>query len=126
MINGNTEYLEVPEEINEKGGFVWEKQSNDGLNSQGQLHSSDNRTRGGGFQKCFLGSPTMINNYIYFTNALGVVYVIDSNVEKFDESAIVAINDLGEKGKTWTVNSLSFANGNIYHRTMKEIVCIGK
>ncbi len=126
MVNGNTEYLEVPEEINETGGFVWEKQSNDGLNSQGQLHSSDSRTRGGGFQKCFLGSPIMINNYIYFTNALGIVYVIDSNAKKLDESAIVAINDLGERGKTWTVNSLSYANGNIYHRTMKEIICIGK
>ncbi|MDO5980207.1 PQQ-binding-like beta-propeller repeat protein [Flavivirga spongiicola] len=123
---GKTEYLEVPEEMSEDGGYIWKKQSNDGLNSQGQLHSSDNRTRGGGFQKCFLGSPTVINDYIYFTSAIGIVYVIDANAEKLDESAIIAINDLGERGKTWTVNSLSFASGNIYHRTMKEIVCIGK
>lgn len=123
---GTTEYLEVPEEIDENNNFIWTKQSNDGLNSNGQFHSSDKRTRGGGFQKCFLGSPTMINDYIYFTNALGIVYVIDSNADELNESAIIAINDLGERGKTWTVNSLSFANGNIYHRTMKEIICIGK
>lgn len=127
VISGNTEYIEVPEEIANDGSFIWDiRQSNDGLNAQGQLNAFDARTRGGGFQKCFLGSPTMINNYIYFTNAVGIVYVIDANSEKFDESAIIAINDLGEKGTTWTVNSLSFANGNIYHRTMKEIICIGK
>tara|TARA_B100000809_G_scaffold200926_1_gene201371 strand:- start:24461 stop:24667 length:207 start_codon:yes stop_codon:yes gene_type:complete len=68
----------------------------------------------------------MVNNYIYFTNALGIVYVIDANAKKMDASALIAVNDLGKRGETWSVNSLSFANGHIYHRTMKEIICIGK
>lgn len=96
------------------------------MNSKGQLHSNDTRVLGDGFQRSFLGSPVMINNYIYFTNAIGMVYVIDANAERFDESALVSVNDLGEKGKTWTVNTLSFANGHIYHRTLKEIICIGE
>ncbi|GAA4237629.1 hypothetical protein GCM10022291_24950 [Postechiella marina] len=126
VITGINEHIEMPQEINEDGSFVWRKdQKNDGLNAKGQLHALDARTRGDGFQKCFLGSPTMINNYIYFTNAIGLVYVVDANAKTFDASAIVAVNDLGKKGETWSVNSLSFANGHIYHRTMKEIICIG-
>lgn len=124
---GRNEHLEVPREIAEDGQKIWKTvQKNDGLNSQGQMHSSDNRTRGDGFQKCFLGSPTMVNNYIFFTNALGIVYVIDANAEKFDQSALVSVNDLGKKGETWSVNSLTYANGKLFHRTMKEVICIGK
>lgn len=124
---GKNEHIEVPREIDSHGNFVWKKeQKNDGLNSQGQMHGADGRTRGSGFQKCFLGSPTMVNNYIFFTNAIGMVYVIDVNANKFDESAIVAVNDLGKAGETWTVNTLTYANGKIYHRTMKEIICIGE
>ncbi|NIJ44910.1 outer membrane protein assembly factor BamB [Wenyingzhuangia heitensis] len=125
VITGLNEHLEVPNDIDANGKYIYgHPQTNDGLNSKGQLNAADARTRGNGFQKCFLGSPTMINNYIYFTNAVGMVYVIDANTEKLDESALVAVNDLGESGKTWSVNSLSYANGKIYHRTMKEVICI--
>ncbi|MDO7136144.1 hypothetical protein [Algibacter lectus] len=127
MVTGKNEHLELPHEKNADGSFIWKTpQTNDGLNAKGQLHSNDTRVLGDGFQRSFLGSPVMINNYIYFTNAVGMVYVIDANAERFDESALVSVNDLGEKGKTWTVNTLSFANGHIYHRTLKEIICIGK
>lgn len=125
VLTGLNEHLELPRDVDSNRNYIWKHaQTNDGLNSQGQLNAADARTRGNGFQKCFLGSPTMINNYIFFTNAVGMVYVIDVNAEKFDESALVAVNDLGESGKTWSVNSLSYANGKIYHRTMKEVVCI--
>ncbi|MGY6650283.1 outer membrane protein assembly factor BamB family protein [Wenyingzhuangia sp. IMCC45574] len=124
-ITGLNEHLEVPRDLDVDGNYVYgHPQTNDGLNSKGQLNAADARTRGNGFQKCFLGSPTMINNYVFFTNAVGMVYVIDANAKTFDESALVAVNDLGESGKTWSVNSLSYANGKIYHRTMKEVICI--
>jgi len=55
-----------------------------------------------------------------------MVYVVDTTAKTFDQSALVAVNDLGKPGQTWTVNSMSFGNGHIYHRTMKEIICIGK
>ena len=124
-ITGENVFLEVPREINNDGSYVWHTaQANDGLNSKGQRHCSDGRVRGSGFQKCFLGAPTMLNNNIYFTNAIGMVYVIDTTTENFDETALLAVNDLGNKGETWTVNSMSFSNGKIFHRTLKEIVCI--
>ncbi|WP_139957004.1 outer membrane protein assembly factor BamB family protein [Flavicella sediminum] len=126
-LTGKNEHIEVPQEIDADGKYIWaQAQKNDGLNAQGQLHAFDARTRGDGFQKCFLGSPTMVNNYVFFTNAIGLVYVIDASADVLDANALVAVNDLGKQGETWTVNSMTYANGHIYHRTMKEIICIGK
>lgn len=127
VATGKNEHLEVPREIADDGSYIWKAgQKNDGLNSKGQRQSGDKRTLGGGFQKCFLGSPTMINEFLFFTNAIGMVYVVDTSAAKFDKSALISVNDLGKRGETWTVNSLSYANGRIYHRTLKEIICIGK
>ncbi|WP_298488159.1 PQQ-binding-like beta-propeller repeat protein [uncultured Maribacter sp.] len=127
VVAGKNEHLEVPRDLDSQNDFIWKNEhTNDGLNSKGQLNAFDARTRGNGFQKCFLGSPTIINNYVFFTNAVGMVYVIDANAKNFDASALVAVNDLGKSGETWTVNSLSYANGKIYHRTMKEVVCISE
>ncbi|RKR12166.1 putative pyrroloquinoline-quinone binding quinoprotein [Maribacter vaceletii] len=127
VATGLNEHIEVPRDIDRDNNFIWKIQhTNNGLNSKGQLNAFDTRTRGNGFQKCFLGSPTMINNYIFFTNAVGMVYVIDATVEEMNESALVAVNDLGKSGKTWTVNTMSYANGKIYHRTMKEVICISE
>jgi hypothetical protein len=57
---------------------------------------------------------------------LGVVYVLDSGAEVWDEKALLAINDMGPATQTWSLASLSVAHGRIYHRTMKEVICIGK
>lgn len=122
---GHIEYLEVPREFDQDGAFVWKTpHTNDGLNAKGQLHGADARTRGDGFQKSFPGSPAVVNNLIFFTNALGIVYVVDTDAEHLDQTALVAVNDLGKKGETWTVNSMTYARGRIYHRTLKEIICI--
>ncbi len=56
---------------------------------------------------------------------LGLTYVIDGHAAVLDERALIAVNDLGPVGQTWSLNSLSFANGLIYHRSMKEAVCLG-
>ena len=44
----------------------------------------------------------------------GTVYVLDWNVETFDENAVVAINDLGLAGNSYQRGSPSFANGKIF------------
>ncbi|NQZ57914.1 MAG: serine/threonine protein kinase related protein, partial [Lentisphaeraceae bacterium] len=123
-ITGKTSLVEIPTEVDANGNFIWKTpQTNDGLNSRGQRNGADSRTLGGGTQKCFLGSPTLINDNIYFTNAIGLTYVVDTKSE-LTPASILSVNDLGKRGQTWTVNSLSFANGNIYHRSMKSVVCI--
>ena len=128
---GKTEHLELPTEVIRTKGqadkYVWRsEENNSGLNAQGQRHGADARTRGDGNQKCFLGSPTVVNDKIYFTNALGLTFVIDSQQKELNKNSLIAVNDLGARGETWSVNSLSYANGNIYHRDMKAVVCIGE
>ncbi|WDE98779.1 PQQ-binding-like beta-propeller repeat protein [Lentisphaera profundi] len=127
--SGKTETLELPTELirgkdKEDQWLYQTKETNDGLNSKGQRHAGDSRTRGDGFQKCFLGSPTAVNGKVYFTSALGLTYVLDANAAIFNEKALIAVNDLGERGKTWTVGSLTYANGKIYHRDLKAVVCV--
>ena len=55
----------------------------------------------------------------------GKVQVLDGQVKDFDENALVSFNDLGKFGETWSVNTPSFSNGWLYHRTMKELICVG-
>ena len=56
----------------------------------------------------------------------GTVYVIDAYAKTLDKNALIAINDLGLAGKTWTLASFSYANGRLSMHTMKEVLCIGK
>ncbi|MCH2208924.1 MAG: PQQ-binding-like beta-propeller repeat protein [Lentisphaerales bacterium] len=124
--SGAYSVVEVPTELTADGQPIWRgKHSNDTANSKGQVHGPDSRTRGDGFQKCFPGAPVVINGLIYFTSPLGITYVVDSKKD-FGPDAVVAVNDLGKQGQTWTVGSPSFANGKLYHRTLKEVICIGR
>ena len=69
-------------------------------------------------------SPILVGKYLIFPVVTGTVYVIDTTKTLEKGKALVAINDLGEAGKTWTLSSLSYAQGKLYARTMKEIICI--
>ena len=53
-----------------------------------------------------------------------MVYVLKWNAAVLDENALVSISDLGPAGKTWSLSSLSYSEGKIYARTMKELICI--
>ena len=129
--SGKTEYLELPSQINPtaRGLEAWtfgKVQPNNTRNSRGFDVAQDPRIKLGGFTKSFLGAPTVVNDRIYFTSMTGLVYVLDANAKTFDRSAILAVNDLGPAGETWTVNSITYADGRLYHRTMKEVVCISE
>jgi outer membrane protein assembly factor BamB len=129
---GKTEYLELPSQVlqGENGQpdqFVWgDVQTNDTRNSRGLDVAADKRIKLGGFTKSFLGAPTVVNDRIYFTTMIGLTYVIDANAKEFDNSALLAVNDIGPVGQTWSVNSISYANGRLFHRSMKEVICIGR
>ena len=56
---------------------------------------------------------------------IGTVYVVDTSAKKLDENALLSVSDLGLAGQTWTLSSFSYANDRLYHRTMKEVLCIG-
>ncbi|MDA0349611.1 MAG: hypothetical protein O3C20_19645, partial [Verrucomicrobia bacterium] len=65
------------------------------------------------------------NDYVYFSTMIGMTYVVDSQQAVFDESALVSINDLGSAGSTWSLSSPAYANGKLYHRGLRHVVCIG-
>jgi hypothetical protein len=97
------------------------------VNSRGQDVGAEDRSRTDGWEiPAFWGSPIAINGNIYFTTMPGITYVVNAKAKVLDESAIVAINDLGPSGDTWTLNTPSFSDGRLYHRTLKEAICIGK
>ena len=41
-----------------------------------------------------------------------------------DAKALIAVNDLGPLGDTWSLSGPSLAEGVLYHRSGKELVAI--
>jgi hypothetical protein len=93
-------------------------------NSRGIDVADDKRSKRDGWWWCFNGNTIAVNQHLYFTFMGGKVQVVDGQARDFDESALVSFNDLGKFGETWSVNTPSFSNGRLYHRTMKELLCI--
>ena len=128
---GKTEYLELPVTVIRKPGeqdeFVYGVEvKTSTLNSHGAEAAGNPRSRSDGANfPVFWGSPTNINGVLYFHTTLGITYAIDADAPVLDASAVLAVNDLGPSGETWSLNSISYADGIIYHRSLKELVKIG-
>jgi hypothetical protein len=122
------EYLQIPFPTppvagqTEKNGNVFYPKMT--INSRGIDVAEDQRSGRTGWWWCFNGNTIAVNQYLYFTFMCGRVQVIDGQAKRFDETAIVALNDLGTFGETWSVNTPSFSCGRLYHRTLKELICI--
>ncbi len=128
---GKVEYLELPvsvvREIGKPDRFLYgEAQRTATLNSRGIDPVKEDRSRTDGFEiPAFWGSPTAVNDHIYFTTTLGLTYVIDGAAKVLDEHALLSVSDLGPVGDTWSLNSISYANGRLFHRSLREVLCIG-
>lgn len=128
---GKVEYLQVPVQVsrmeNEEDLILWNDHiPSDASNSRGMKTAMDRRAQRDGWGHVTLGSPIAVNEYVFFSTMIGMTYVVNAQSEIFDGSALVAINDLGPAGKTWSLSSPSYANGKMYHRGLKYIVCIEK
>ena len=131
LATDKVEYLELPvqviREADKPDVFVWGKpMPSSTINSRGIDATGDPRSKRDGWYWCYLGSPTVFDGKLYITTMLGITYVIDARAKVLDERALLAVNDLGQTGQTWSLNSISYANGRLYHRSMKEVVCIGR
>jgi len=130
--SGKAEYLQVPVQVVRKAGqeenVLWGVAlENDTRNSRGiDIGVVDKRSKGDGWGHVSAASPIAVGSKIFLPTMVGMVYVIDANAQKLDQSALLAINDLGPAGETWSLSSLSYANGKVYHRSMKGVVCIGR
>ncbi len=63
---------------------------------------------------------------MYIPTMTGTVYVIKWESETLDQSALVSVSDLGHAGATWSLSSLSYSQGLLYARTLKELICLGE
>ena len=151
--SGAVEYLELPlqlvREPNQDDQFAWYQEppeavgkkkkidkrfqiqyqaqvANEARNSRGLIVMGDDRSVGNGWGHVAAPSPTVAGDHLYVPVMNGTVYVLNWRAETLDESALVAINDFGPAGKSWTRASLSFADGSAYAHTIRELICIGK
>ena len=125
------EYLELPVSVVRASGqsdrYLWgQPQPSSTVNSRGIDVAGDPRSKRDGWYWCYLGSPTCVDGRIYITTMLGLTYVIDARAKTLDAKALLSVNDLGPAGTTWSLNSISYANGRLFHRSIKEVVCIGR
>ena len=130
IATGKVEYLELPVQAVSHPGiadsYLWgQSLLSSTIDSRGVDVAGDPRSKRDGWYWAMLPHPTAVNGKIFFTIMTGVTYVIDGNANVFDRSALLAVNDLGPAGEAWSLNSISYANGRLYHRSMKEVVCIG-
>lgn len=128
--SGEVEYLQVPVQVIRRPGandeVRWSQPiKNDMKNADGFVATQDRRNAGSGWGHVSAASPIVVGENIYMPTMLGMVYVLKWNAEALDENALVSISDLGPAGETWSLSSLSFYNGHLYARTLKELICLG-
>ena len=142
---GAVEYLELPLQLSRVSGkpdaFHWfvepkgkkEPQlkdqaiaKNEVKNSRGFVVMGDKRSTGNGWGHIAAPTPSVAGPNLYVPVMNSTVYVIDWNAGKLDEKAIVAINDLGPAGQSYTRASLFFDGGRTFAHTIRELICIGK
>lgn len=119
---GRVEYLELP---TTPSGEYRSPVAAGTVNHRGIDVASDPRSRRDGWHWVFLGAPLVADGRLYWTLQNGIVYVVDGRAKVLDERALLAVNDLGPLGQTWSLGTPTVAGGRLYHRTMKELVCIG-
>ncbi|MEZ6015439.1 MAG: PQQ-binding-like beta-propeller repeat protein [Planctomycetota bacterium] len=128
VVHGRVEYLEVPTDVtrDERGAarFVWRApRAARALDRNGVEVTGDERSRWSGWDWVFNGAPTRVNDRLSYTLANGLVYTFDARAAAFNGDALLAVNELGPAGGVWTANSLTYANGRLYHRTSAELLC---
>ncbi|MFP6854167.1 MAG: hypothetical protein VB980_00180, partial [Opitutales bacterium] len=129
--NGKVEYLQVPPQVVRNPGRpdekLWVKSlPNDMKNADGFRATQDKRNAGNGWGHVSSASPIVVGDFIYFPTMVGMVYVLEWNRAKLDEKALHSLSDLGLAGETWSLSSLAYADGLLYARTMKELICLGE
>ncbi|MEM8911041.1 MAG: PQQ-binding-like beta-propeller repeat protein [Planctomycetota bacterium] len=130
---GVVEFVQVPAQVITRSGtsigdgrlLRWEGAiENEVRNKDGWVVYQDKRAKGDGWGHVSAASPIVVGDHLYMPTMVGTVYVLRWNAANLDETALVSLSDLGPSGKTWTLSSLAFADGRLYARTQKQLVCI--
>ena len=131
LSTGRVEYLQVPVQVVRKKGrtdeTLWTKHlPNDMKNAGGFRATQDKRNAGSGWGHVTAAPPIVVGKHIYWPTMAGTVYVLDWTAKTLNASALTALSDLGPAGETWCLSSLTYAQGCLYGRTLKELVCFGE
>jgi outer membrane protein assembly factor BamB len=132
IATGKVEYLEVPVTVIRKPGEPDRKVYGVAVRTKtedvnGNDVAAEDRSRTDGWEiPAFWGSPVALGGKLYFTTMLGITYVVDASAKVLDEKALLSINDLGPSGEAWSLNTPSYSDGRLYHRSLKELVAIGQ
>ena len=131
LSTGRVEYLQVPVQVVRKKGrpdeMLWTKHlPNDMKNAGGFRATQDKRNAGSGWGHVTAAPPIVVGKHIYWPTMAGTVYVLEWNAKTLGASALTALSDLGPAGETWCLSSLTYAQGCLYGRTLKELVCFGE
>ena len=128
---GIVEYLELPAQLmpdaktRKNDVLLWENGNPKNLPlNAGGFAVGDKGDEGTGWGHISAASPTLVGRYLFLPVVTGTVYVIDTKVKELNPEALVAVNDLGPGGATWTLSTVTYANQRLYAHTMKEIICI--
>jgi len=106
---------------------LWKKAlGNDLKTAQGFRATQDKRNAGNGWGHVSAASPIAVGDRLYLPTMIGMVYVLKWDAGVLDEKALLSVSDLGPAGATWSLSSLSFAEGRLYARTLKELICLGR
>ena len=123
------EYLQVPVQVirtlESEDQVLWDKSIvNDMRNADGFKATQDKRNAGNGWGHVSSAPPIVAGDLIYFPTMVGMVYILKWNALELSETALVSVSDLGIAGETWSLSGLAYADGFIYARTMKELICL--
>jgi len=128
--SGLVEYLEVPTQVQRKpegDEYIWrDPGQSKAVNSRGVEVTGDDRSRWGGWDWVFNGSPSMAYPRVWWTTSPGLVYCLNVGAKEWNQEALAGVSDLGPAGETWTANSLSLGGRFSFHRTARELICIGR
>lgn len=102
----------------------WSFTENSMRNSRGFTVVGDQRSRGSGWGHHASQVPSASSEYLYIPVMNGTVYVIRPSDQELSEESIVAINDLGPVGESWTRASLSLSGGSLIAHTIDAVICI--
>ena len=128
---GVVEYLELPAQLmpspqsRDQDVWLWGKgnPTNRPLNANG-FAVGDKGHSGTGWGHISAASPTCVGRFLFLPVVTGTVYVINTEIDALTPAALVAVNDLGPGGETWTLATVTYANERLYAHTMKELICI--
>jgi hypothetical protein len=131
--SGEVEYLELPAQLiasdkrRDQDQLLWGQgsKSNRPLNMRG-FAVGDKGHHGTGWGHISAASPVLVGRHLFLPVVTGTVYVIDTSEKQLSPQSLVAVNDLGPGEQTWTLASLSYAEGRLFAHTMREIICIGR